>query len=79
MRVDRDALGVPHIHAKTFEDAWLVQGYTTAEDRMFQMDGMRRLAGGDLAEIIGPSGLDSDHKAAHADAAHRRGRLSDNA
>ena len=63
VRVDRDALGVPHIHAKTAEDAWFVQGYTTAEDRMFQMDGLRRLAGGDLAEIIGSSGLDSDHQA----------------
>ena len=58
--VDRDALGVPHIKAKTLEDAWFAQGYTTAEDRMFQMDGLRRLASGQLSEIIGPGALESD-------------------
>ena len=63
VRVDRDALGVPHIHAKTAEDAWFVQGYTTAEDRMFQMDGLRRLAAGELSEIVGPSMLQSDREA----------------
>jgi len=63
VRVDRDALGVPHIHAKTLEDAWFTQGYTTAEDRMFQMDGLRRKAAGDLAEIVGPAALESDREA----------------
>lgn len=63
VRVDRDRLGVPHIHAQTLDDAWFVEGYTAAEDRMFQMDGLRRLAAGDLSEIIGLSGLDSDREA----------------
>lgn len=63
VRVDRDRLGVPHIHSQTIEDAWFVEGYTAAEDRMFQMDGLRRLAAGELSEIIGPSGLDSDREA----------------
>jgi penicillin amidase len=56
----RDRLGVPHIHAATLEDALFVQGYVTAQDRLWQMDGLRRLSGGNLAEIIGPAGLSSD-------------------
>jgi penicillin amidase len=63
VQVDRDGLGVPHIKARTIDDAWLVEGYTTAEDRMFQMDGLRRLAAGELSAIIGPSTLESDREA----------------
>ena len=62
VEVDRDSLGVPHIKARTIDDAWFVEGYTTAEDRMFQMDGLRRLAAGELSAIIGPTGLDSDRE-----------------
>lgn len=62
VRVDRDSLGVPHIHARTAADAWFAQGYTTAEDRMFQMDGLRRKAAGELSEIVGPSTLDADRE-----------------
>ena len=57
--VGSDRLGVPHIKARTFDDAWFAQGYVTAEERMFQMDGLRRLAGGELAELVGPAALDS--------------------
>lgn len=63
VQVDRDRLGAPHIKAKSIEDAWFVQGYTTAEDRMFQMDGMRRVAAGELSEIIGARALESDREA----------------
>jgi len=62
VEVIRDRLGVPHIKAGTLDDAWFVEGYTTAEDRMFQMDGLRRLAAGELSEIIGPQGLESDRE-----------------
>lgn len=62
VQVERDSLGVPHIKAKTLEDAWVVEGYTTAEDRMFQMDGLRRLAAGELSAIIGPATLESDRE-----------------
>lgn len=60
VQVDRDQLGVPHIKAKTTEDAWFAQGYTTAEDRMFQMDALRRLAAGELSEVVGAVALESD-------------------
>jgi penicillin G amidase len=60
VEVDYDRLGVSHIKAQNLDDAWFVQGFTTAEDRMFQMDGLRRVAAGTLSEIIGPSTLASD-------------------
>ncbi len=63
VEVDRDSLGVPHIKARTIDDAWFVEGYTTAEDRMFQMDSLRRLAAGELSEIVGPPTLESDREA----------------
>ncbi len=55
-----DAHGEPHIRAASQDDAFFVQGYVTAQDRLFQMDGLRRLAGGTLAEILGPKFLESD-------------------
>ena len=58
-----DALGEPHIRAASQDDALFVQGYVTAQDRLWQMDGLRRLAGGDLAEILGPVFLESDRVA----------------
>jgi penicillin amidase len=60
VQVDRDGLGAPHIKAANMNDLWFVEGYTTAEDRMFQMDGLRRLASGELSAIVGPGALDSD-------------------
>jgi penicillin amidase len=61
--VNFDTHGVPHIRGNSTEDSFFAQGYVTAQDRLFQMDALRRLDGGDLAEILGPSGLDSDRDA----------------
>jgi penicillin amidase len=61
--VSRDALGVPHISAASWQDAMFLQGYVTAQDRLWQMDALRRFAAGELAEIVGPSALDSDREA----------------
>jgi len=58
VEVERDKLGVPHIRARSPDDAWFAQGYVTAEDRMWQMDTLRRAAGGDLAEIVGMAGIE---------------------
>src|ERR1035438_10909974 len=60
--VNFDARGEPHIRAASQEDALFVQGYVTAQDRLFQMDALRRYAGGSLAEILGPSLLESDRE-----------------
>jgi penicillin amidase len=58
--VDRDAIGVPHIRAANLDDLYFLQGYVTAQDRLWQMDGLRRLAAGELAEVIGPTLVETD-------------------
>ena len=61
--VSRDALGVPHIMAASLPDALFVQGYVKAQDRLFQMDALRRMAAGELAEVAGPAALAGDREA----------------
>jgi penicillin G amidase len=61
--ISRDALGIPHIVAANSEDAIFLQGYATAQDRLWQMDALRRLAAGELSEVIGPSTLELDREA----------------
>ncbi|WP_263353671.1 penicillin acylase family protein [Acidicapsa acidisoli] len=58
--VRRDGHGVPHIEAATQNDLLLAQGYITAQDRLWQMDMLRRNAAGELAEILGPSLVEHD-------------------
>ncbi len=53
--IRRDAHGVPHIDAATQDDMMVAQGYVTAQDRLWQMDMMRRAANGELAEVLGPA------------------------
>ena len=55
-----DQLGEPHIRAASLEDALFAQGYVTAQDRLFQMDALRRFSSGELAEVLGPSLIESD-------------------
>lgn len=58
--VRRDARGIPYIEAKSDADLYFAQGYSTASDRLWQMDLMRRLARGESAEIFGRSVLGED-------------------
>jgi penicillin G amidase len=58
--VQRDAHGVPHITAATEDDLFVAQGYVTAQDRLWQMDILRRNANGELAEILGSALLPHD-------------------
>ena len=57
-----DARGVPQIRAASLEDALFVQGYVTAQDRLWQMDMLRRVTAGDVSEVVGPAGLDNDRE-----------------
>jgi penicillin G amidase len=57
-----DGLGEPHIKAASRDDVLFAQGYVTAQERMWQMDGLRRLAAGDLAEIVGAAAVESDRE-----------------
>jgi len=60
--ISLDALGVPHIAAATVEDAIFLQGFVTAQDRMWQMDALRRLAAGELAEVVGKAARETDEE-----------------
>jgi penicillin amidase len=55
-----DAFGVPHIYAQNQQDAHFALGYVHAQDRLFQMEMVRRLSKGQLAEILGPDLLKAD-------------------
>ena len=58
--VERDARGVPHIHASSMDDLIFAQGFITAQDRLWQMDLLRRHAAGELAAILGRALLEHD-------------------
>jgi penicillin G amidase len=60
--VTRDKQGVPTIDAVNLDDLFFAQGYVTAQDRLFQMDLMRRAAAGELSEIVGEVALKHDRQ-----------------
>lgn len=60
VRVVRDSNDIPHIFAQNDHDAIFMLGYIHAQDRFFQMDLLRRTLSGTLAELVGPSALESD-------------------
>lgn len=55
-----DQWGVPHIYAKNTGDAFFVQGFNAARDRLFQIDLWRRRGLGRLAEVLGPAYVEQD-------------------
>lgn len=63
VKVNIDSHGIPSIHATNRLDAVRSLGYLTAQDRLFQMDLMRRKNAGRLAELFGSRALDNDIKA----------------
>jgi penicillin G amidase len=60
--VTRDSHGVPTIAAANLEDLFFAQGYVTAQDRLWQMDVIRRAGSGELSEIIGADTLKLDRE-----------------
>lgn len=60
VRVTFDQQDIPHIYAKSWPDAARVLGYLHAGERLWQMDMFRRQGSGTVAEILGPSALESD-------------------
>jgi len=61
--IDRDALGVPTVTAATRTDLAYATGFLHGQDRFFEMDLSRRLAAGELSEIVGPAALAQDEAA----------------
>ncbi|HSM99375.1 MAG TPA: penicillin acylase family protein, partial [Rudaea sp.] len=58
--LERDALGVVTIHAQSGDDAMYALGFAHAQERFFEMDLMRRMAAGELAELVGSGAVDLD-------------------
>ena len=56
----RDRSGIPHVYAASTPDLYFGLGMAMAEDRLWQMDRLRRRALGRQAEILGPAYLASD-------------------
>jgi len=54
VEVTFDDYGMPHIKAENKEDLFMAHGYLHARERLFQMDMMRRVGSGRLAEVLGP-------------------------
>ena len=55
-----DDFGIPHIYADNQKDAMTVLGFVHAQDRLWQMELMRRIAPGRLSEIFGNIALKND-------------------
>jgi penicillin amidase len=62
VKVIRDGHGSPVIDAANLDDLFFAQGYVTAQERWFQMDGMRRFAAGELSEVFGSDYLEHDRQ-----------------
>lgn len=55
-----DDYGVPHIYATSQKDAMTALGYVHAQDRLWQMELLRRIAPGRLSELFGTKALKND-------------------
>lgn len=55
-----DKVGVPHIYAQNQYDAYVALGYVHAQDRLWQMELVRRIAAGRLSEIFGEDLVKTD-------------------
>lgn len=55
-----DDIGVPHINAQNQQDAYTALGYVHAQDRLWQMELIRRIAAGRLSEIFGEKLIRTD-------------------
>ena len=60
--VVRDAQGVPTLVGRSRDDLAWALGYLHAQERFFQMDGQRRLAAGQVAELAGAAVLSRDRE-----------------
>jgi len=60
VEIVRDANAVPHIFARSPDDAYFALGYVHAQDRLWQMERSRRMGAGRLAEIAGSLGVPWD-------------------
>ncbi|MFX1595957.1 MAG: penicillin acylase family protein [Promethearchaeota archaeon] len=55
-----DKWGIPHIYAKSQNDAYFAQGYVHASHRLWQLEFLRKVSSGTLSELVGKATLDRD-------------------
>jgi penicillin amidase len=60
VRMTRDAYGVPSVTGDTAGDVWFGAGYAVAQDRLFQLEIIRRATSGRLAEVLGAEYVQRD-------------------
>ena len=58
-----DRWGIPHIYAKSAKDAFFLQGYNAARDRLWQIDLWRKRGLGLLSKSFGPAYVEQDRAA----------------
>jgi penicillin amidase len=56
----RDRWGIAHIEARNTHDLFFAQGYSMAQDRLFQVDLWLRIARGETAELFGDEAIPAD-------------------
>ncbi|MBA7650223.1 Acyl-homoserine lactone acylase QuiP [subsurface metagenome] len=61
VEVLRDSWGIPHIYARDEHDLMVGQGFVHAQDRLWQMESIRRLTQGRLSEVAGEEALKADY------------------
>ena len=60
VEIIRDSFAIPHIYAENEPDLYMAVGFVLAQDRLWQMDLLRRVTTGRLSEIFGPDMADAD-------------------
>ena len=60
VRIERNQWGIPSIYAANDDDLFFGFGYAMAQDRLFQLDYLRRRGAGRLSEILGGDGGELD-------------------
>ena len=60
VKVYRDSFAIPHVYAKNEDDLYRTVGYLMAQDRLWQMDLLRRVTQGRLSEIFGEDFVKTD-------------------
>lgn len=58
--ITRDRYGVPHIRSATLSGMWFGAGYAQAQDRLVQLELVRRNSEGTLAQVFGSAELSTD-------------------
>ncbi len=60
LTIERDSFAIPTIRAASLEDAYFGIGFAHAQDRLWQLELMRRIGQGRLAAVVGASALPVD-------------------